>query len=166
MIRALILSLLVATPATAMTDLDATPKSLFFAGRCMAPILLREDVSTKDLRQFPAPAALPHLFGEAGTAWYGEEDDLILVDLEAGAACGVNVFDEVEADVRPFMDYWLIRDDSPFAFTERREDDQTLTLLYDGFCAACGFNVHARAVHLKADRFTIYRVFATTPPAE
>lgn len=160
-------ALMMALPGPAMaqglTELDRTPKSLFFAGRCMAPVMLREEVSTKDLRQLPPVAAVPHLFGEAGEVWQGGDPNLLLVKLEAGAACGINVFDEELAEVERFMDYWLIRDDSPFAFTERKETEQATTLIYDGFCEECGFNVHARALHLKADRFTVYRVFATLP---
>ncbi len=146
-----------------LTDLDTTPKSLFFAGRCMAPVMLREDVSTKDLRQLPDVAAAPHLFGEAGEVWQGSDPGLLLVKLNAGAACGINVFDEDLGEVEDFMKYWLIRDDSPFEFTERKETEAAVTLIYDGFCEQCGFNVHARALHLKADQFTVYRVFATTP---
>ncbi|MGR3492140.1 MAG: hypothetical protein ACU0DW_08785 [Shimia sp.] len=153
-----------ATPTAAqLTDLDATEKSLFFAGRCMAPILLREAVSTKDLRQLPPPRAVAHLYGQQGTAWEGSDDRLILVDLEVGAACGVNVFDEDESEVAFFLDYWLTREDSPFTFTDRTETEDRVTFAYDGFCEECGFNVHARAVWLREAEFTIYRIYATTP---
>ena len=155
-----------AVSAQVLTGLDDTPKSLFFAGRCMAPVMLREEVSTKDLRELPVSYAVPHLFGEDGTVWQGSDADLLLVKLYAGAACGINVFDEPLREVEAFMDYWLIREDSPFALSERKEDAQSVTLIYDGFCETCGFNVHARALWLKDSQFSIYRVFATTPERE
>ncbi|WP_134643056.1 hypothetical protein [Pseudaestuariivita atlantica] len=162
-VSAFLLSALMAVPAAAqVADLETTPKSLFFAGRCMAPVMLREDISTKDLRQLPVQAAVPHLFGEDGEVWQGLDPSVLLVKLQ-GANCGINVFDEELPEVEAFMDYWLDREDSPFELTERKETDQAVTLLYDGFCESCGFNVHARALHLKADRFTVYRVFATLP---
>ena len=162
-VKAFLLTALLASPAAAqVADLETTPKSLLFAGRCMAPVMLREDISTKDLQELPAQAAVPHLFGEDGEVWQGLDPSVLLVKLQ-GAHCGINVFDEDLSEVEAFMSYWLDREDSPFAFTERKETDQAVTLIYDGFCESCGFNVHARALHLVADRFTLYRVFATTP---
>ncbi|MGR3502183.1 hypothetical protein [Pseudaestuariivita sp.] len=164
-VKAILMAALMALPVrgAAFMDLDSQPKSMFFAGRCMAPVLLREEISTKDLKQVPDAAAFPHLFGERGTVWHGDDPSLLLVKLDAGAFCGINVFDEELEDVEAFMSYWLDREDSPFEFTERKETDETVTLIYDGFCDDCGFNVHARALYLKADKFTVYRVYATTP---
>jgi hypothetical protein len=151
-------------PAWAMLDLETTPKSLFFAGRCLAPVLLREPVNTRHLQEMPASVAVDHLYGKTGRVWYGDDDSVVLVDLEEGASCGVNVFDEDLPEVERFLDYWLTRDESPFSDrkTEVLESGD-VRISYDGFCEACGFNVHARALWLKESRFTIYRVFATLP---
>ncbi|NRB04351.1 MAG: hypothetical protein HRU30_13935, partial [Rhodobacteraceae bacterium] len=113
MLAALVMALPV--PGQAFTDLDSTPKSLFFAGRCLAPILLREEVNTKDLREMPQTFAVNHLYGKSGKVWFGETDDVILIELDEGASCGINVFDEDLAEVEEFLTYWLERDDSPFS---------------------------------------------------
>lgn len=161
-----LLAVVMAFPAQAqgLTDLETTPKSLFFAGRCLAPILLREEVSTKDLREMPASFAVNHLYGQDGRVWYGEDDSVVLIELSEGASCGINVFDEDLPEVERFMEYWLTREDSPF----RDSTSETLAsgdvrISYDGFCKPCGYNVHARALWLRESRFTLYRVFATLP---
>ncbi|MEM6310465.1 MAG: hypothetical protein AAF754_10480, partial [Pseudomonadota bacterium] len=80
--------------ADEILTLDKTPKSLFFAGRCLAPVLLREEINTKDLREMPTQFAVPHLYGKSGKVWHGEDDTIVLVQLDEGASCGINVFDE------------------------------------------------------------------------
>ncbi|MEO1732482.1 MAG: hypothetical protein AAFR45_02460 [Pseudomonadota bacterium] len=153
-----------AAQAFPISDLEKTPKSQFFAGRCLAPILLREEVSTKDLREMPVMSAVPHLYGQSGTVWYGPDENVVLVDLDAGASCGINVFDEDLAEVEAFMAYWLERADSPF--TEMSTEmlaGGDVRISYDGFCEACGYHVHARAIWVREAQFTIYRVFATLP---
>lgn len=148
----------------AFTDLDSTPKSAFFAGRCLAPVLLREDVNTKDLRELPTTVAVQHLYGASGRVWYDGDDSLVFVELDAGAACGINVFDEDLDEVEAFMAYWLERDDSPF--TDRATEtlgNGDVRISYDGFCEACGYHVHARAIWVREAQFTIYRVYATLP---
>ena len=169
MIRALFLSILMALPVpafaqAALTTLETTPKSLFFAGRCLAPVMLREPVSTKDLREIPTQFATPHLYGRDGTVWHGADDSVVLVVLDEGASCGINVFDEDLEEVRRFMDYWLTREDSPFSeITEETTASGDIRITYEGFCEECGFFMHAQALHLKEAQFTIYRVFATLP---
>ncbi len=166
--QALIAVLLAVVPlplwSFAITDLEATPKSMFFAGRCLAPVLLREEVNTKDLREMPVTHAVHHLYGKSGTVWYGDDDRVVLVALDEGASCGINVFDEDLPEVEAFMAYWLEREDSPFT------DVSTETLAsgdvqisYDGFCESCGYHVHARALWVREAQFTIYRVYATLP---
>ena len=151
-------------PALALTDLDSTPKSMFFAGRCLAPVMLREEVNPKDLREMPTTYAVQHLYGKSGKVWHGDDDSVVLVDLEEGASCGVNVFDEDLEDVEEFLTYWLERDDSPFSDIQTETlDNGDVRISYDGFCEDCGFNVHARALWVKNARFTIYRVYATLP---
>lgn len=157
-------ALFTALPAFAYLELDKTTKSLYFAGRCMAPVLLREPVNTKDLREMPVQAAVPHLYGQDGKVWFGPDQNVVLVELSAGAACGINVFDEGLEEVEVFMEYWMTREDSPFS--EMRTDvldNGDVHLQYDGFCEGCGYHVHARAYWSKAANFTIYRVFATLP---
>lgn len=150
--------------AMAFIDLDSTPKSMFFAGRCMAPVLLREPVNTKDLREMPVTYAVPHLYGKDGRVWYGDDDSLVLVELDEGASCGINVFDEDLEDVEAFMTYWMEREDSPFTeSTIETLEGGDVRISYDGFCETCGYHVHARAIWVKEARFTIYRVFATLP---
>ena len=158
-----LLALMMALPAQAFTDLDAMPKSLYFAGRCLAPVLLREEINTKDLREMPATFAVNHLYGQDGKVWHGDDDRVVLIELE-GASCGINVFDEDLEEVERFMAYWLTREDSPFTdvSTETLESGD-VRISYDGFCEACGYFVHARALWLRDSRFTIYRVFATLP---
>ena len=163
-VPALLALLLLPQAGRAITDLETTPKSLLFAGRCLAPVLLREPVNTKDLREMPAGFAINHLYGQDGRVWYGSDDSVVFIELHEGASCGINVFDEDLAEVERFMAYWLTRDDSPFT------DSATETLAtgdvrisYDGYCDACGYHVHARALWLRDSRFTIYRVFATLP---
>ncbi len=161
---ALIAACLAPLPSFAYLDLDKTTKSLFFAGRCMAPVLLREPVNTKDLREMPVQAAVPHLYGQDGKVWFGPDEAVVLVELSAGTSCGVNVFDEGLDEVEVFMGYWMGRDDSPFTdMTRDVLDNGDVHLKYDGFCEGCGYHVHARAYWVKAAQFTIYRVFATLP---
>lgn len=161
---ALIVAMFLPLQVTALTDLDSTTKSLFFAGRCMAPVLLREPINTKDLREMPASFAVNHLYGQSGRVWHGITDDVVLIELDEGASCGVNAFDEDFDDVDTFMTYWMEREDSPF--TERKQETLgagDIRISYDGFCEACGYHVHARVLWIKEARFTIYRVFATLP---
>ena len=137
---------------------------MFFAGRCLAPVLLREEINTKDLREVPATYAVPHLYGKSGTVWHGENQNILFIAFDEGASCGVNVFDEDLDEVEAFMAYWLERDDSPF--TETTSDVLSycdVRITYDGFCESCGYHVHARAIWVREARFTIYRVFATLP---
>jgi len=153
--------------ANSVTDLDATPKSLFFAGRCLAPVMLREPVNTKDLREVPTTFAVPHLYGQSGTVWHGLDESVYLINLDEGASCGVNVFDEDMQDVQEFMTYWLERDDTPFSESATETmDTGDVRISYEGFCESCGFFIHAQALWLKESRFTIYRVFATLPEKE
>jgi hypothetical protein len=160
----LLLAGLLALPAQAFIDLDTTPKSLMFAGRCLAPVLLREPVNTKDLREMPVASAVNHLFGKSGRVWHDADDSVVLVELDEGASCGINVFDEDREDVEGFMAYWLERDDSPFTESAVETlDAGNVRITYKGFCADCGFHVHASAVWIKEARFTIYRVVATLP---
>ena len=165
-VKLLSLLLMLALPAQAeeLLDLDSTPKSLFFAGRCLAPVLLREPINTKDLREMPSIHAVGHLAGKSGRVWHGENDDVVLIELDEGASCGINVFDEDLPEVEDFMAHWLTRDDSPFTdiATETLEGGN-VRISYDGFCDSCGYHVHARALWLKDSRFTLYRVFATLP---
>jgi len=157
-------ALLMPLPSFALLDLDNTTKSLYFAGRCMAPVLLREQVNTKDLREMPVTAAVPHLYGQEGRVWFGGDESVVLIELAEGASCGINVFDEDLDTVKTFMSYWMDRDDSPFTEinTEVRENGD-VHLIYDGFCEDCGYHVHARAYWIKEAQFTLYRVFATLP---
>lgn len=151
-------------PALAITDLETTTKSLFFAGRCLAPILLREPTNTKDLREMPVAFAMHHLYGQDGSVWHGEDENVVLVDLAEGASCGINVFDEDLGTVEDFMSYWMDREDTPFTETATETlESGDVRITYDGFCDACGYHVHVRALWLKEPRFTIYRVFATLP---
>ncbi|MEO0634399.1 MAG: hypothetical protein AAFY52_09790 [Pseudomonadota bacterium] len=168
MIRAWLAALLLIWPlagaAQDMTGLDTTPKSLFFAGRCLAPVLLREPVNTKDLREMPTTFAAAHLYGKDGKVWHGTSDDIVLVELAEGASCGINVFDEDLETVETFMTYWLERDDSPFdESTVETLESGDVRISYDGFCETCGFRVHARALWVREAQFTIYRVYATLP---
>lgn len=153
-----------AAQAGTLSNLDSTQKSLFFGARCLAPVMLREPINTKDLREMPVTHAVNHLYGKSGKVWFGVDDSMVLVELDEGASCGVNVFDESYEEVETFMAYWLERDDSPFteiAAETLASGDKRIS--YDGFCEKCGFNVHARALWIAASQFTIYRVFATLP---
>jgi hypothetical protein len=155
---------LVPTTGAARLDVESSTKSLYFAGRCLAPVLLREDVNTKDLREMPQTVAVQHLYGQSGKAWYGIDESVILIELDEGASCGINVFDEDLPDVEQFMEYWLTRDDSPFTdITQETTARGDVRILYSGFCESCGYHVHAHALWLREARFTIYRVFATLP---
>lgn len=165
-VKLLAVLMMLAMPAQAddILALDQTPKSLFFAGRCLAPVLLREEINTKDLREMPATYAVPHLYGKSGKVWHGEDDSMVLIELDEGASCGINVFDEDLPEVEEFMTYWLTREDSPFTDTNTATlENGNVRISYDGFCESCGYHVHARALWLKDSRFTIYRVFATLP---
>lgn len=163
-ILSLILALAMPFQAFGFTDLDTTTKSLYFAGRCLAPVLLREDVNTKDLREVPPVFAVQHLYGQSGRAWHGADDSVILIELDEGASCGINVFDEDLPEVEEFMTYWLTRDDSPFTEVNKETlSTGDVKISYDGFCEVCGYFVHAQALWLKDSRFTVYRVFATLP---
>ena len=160
----LILALLLPLPSVASTDLEESPKSLFFAGRCLAPVLLREPVNTKFLTEMPVTFAVNHLYGQSGKVWFGDDDSVVLLEFDEGTSCGVNAFDEDLDEVEAFMAYWLTRDDSPFTDVNVRTlESGDVRVEYDGFCEACGYHVHARALWLRKDRFTLYRVFATLP---
>lgn len=154
----------VIAPAQSLDEREASPKSQFFAGRCLAPVLLREPVNTKFLTEMPAEFAANHLYGQEGKVWFDIDDSIVLVELDEGASCGVNAFDEDLTEVEDFMAYWLTRDDSPFTDVNVRTlETGDVRVEYDGFCEACGYHVHARALWFKDARFTIYRVFATLP---
>ena len=165
--KLLILLSVLMMPAMAAATVDETSdKSLFFAGRCMAPVLLGKDVFIDGLGEMPHTQGAAHLYGAPGQVYYGESETVLLIR-HKNTSCGVNVFDETFEDVTSFLTHWLERPESPFTLTENVElDDGNRRVAYDGHCTECGFDVHARALWFKDANFTIYRLFATKPETE
>jgi len=143
--------------------IDATEKSLMFAGRCMAQVFLGAPPDIDKLNEMPENDAMGHLFGSPGSVYFGVNDRYVMV-VHKPTHCGVNAFDETAEDMKQFFAFWLEREDSPFTLTESRIDDNGNALVfYDGHCTECGFDVHARGYWFRQEQFTIYRLFATKP---
>jgi len=158
-----------ATVGTAQAQEQATPgiesseKSLMFAGRCMSQMFLGAPPDVTRLNQMPDDVAAGHLFGSAGAVYYGVDDRYVMI-VHKPTNCGVNAFDETAEEMTAFFEFWLEREDSPFALTESSTDENgNVRISYDGHCTECGFDVHARGYWFKEEQFTIYRLYATKP---
>lgn len=149
--------------ADQLEGIEKSEKSLLFAGRCMSQMLLGVAPDIEYLNEMPETAAQGHLFGSPGSVYYGVDDRYVMI-VHKPTHCGVNAFDESAEDMKAFFKYWLEREDSPFALTETRTDENGNELIsYDGHCTECGFDVHARGYWFQEEQFTIYRLFATKP---